>query len=95
MLANAVFAHQNEIVADNVRDKTIQMAKDAGLDVKKFSDCLDKQETLDRVNADINEGKALGVYSTPTFFINGRAIIGFHGTGELRQTIEEFLHKQP
>ncbi|WP_221762202.1 thioredoxin domain-containing protein [Nonomuraea sp. WAC 01424] len=31
-------------------------------------------ETLERINKDVADGKALGVTGTPTFFLNGRRL---------------------
>ena len=92
---DAIFLKQNEIVPENVRQKMIEISRQAGMNLnpKAFASCYDKQTPLAKINADLAEGQALGVQSTPTFVINGRVILGFHGSQELRQLIDEFLAK--
>lgn len=90
---DGIFRMQNEIVPDNVDQKLKGLAKEAGLKPRAFASCYKKQATLAKVNADLAEGQALGVMSTPTFVINGRVVMGFHGTQELRQLVDEFLSK--
>ena len=40
-----------------------------GLDGTKFSACLESGETTAKVHADLEEGRRLGVNSTPAFFV--------------------------
>ncbi len=49
-------------------------AQQLGLDVVKFKADAVSQESNDKINADIAEGKKLGATSTPTFAINGKKI---------------------
>ncbi|MFC0111346.1 DsbA family protein [Kibdelosporangium aridum] len=49
----------------------VGFARQLGLDVKAFETALDAQATIDRVLVDRNDGVALGVRGTPTFFVNG------------------------
>lgn len=44
-----------------------------------------------RVDADVAAGKALGVESTPTLFVNGIKLVGMRGLAELRLHIEDEL----
>jgi protein-disulfide isomerase len=90
---DGIFLKQNEIVPENLRAKMLELAKQAGLNAKTFSSCYDQQSSLAKVNADLAEGQALGVMSTPTFVVNGRVLVGFRGSQELRQLIDEFLAK--
>ena len=48
-----------------------QYAQQIGLDVEKFKEDMTAISTKQRVDADIQRGKALGVNSTPSIFING------------------------
>jgi protein-disulfide isomerase len=70
-----VFDHQNEITAENLKDKVLGWAKDQkDLDSLKLGACMDNKATEAEVDKDIAQGHALGVDSTPTIFINGRRI---------------------
>ncbi len=51
-----------------------QYAADLGLDTGKFNQCLDSDQTMSTVQADIGEATRLGVQGTPTFFVNGRQL---------------------
>jgi len=54
-----------------------QMAHDAGVqDVAAFRDGLANHQWADTVDRDMSEGEALGVFATPTFFINGEPLAG-------------------
>jgi predicted DsbA family dithiol-disulfide isomerase len=54
----------------------VQYAKDLGMDVKKFEDSLNAARGKPTIDADKNEGNALGVSGTPAFFINGHFLSG-------------------
>ncbi|MFC3995790.1 DsbA family protein [Nocardiopsis sediminis] len=47
-------------------------AEDLGLDTEQFAEDVADPATLDRVRADFEDGRALGVQGTPTIFVNGR-----------------------
>lgn len=64
-----LFGDQQELL-NNVKLKTF--AGRAGLDQKKFDDCLNGQKTKFIVESDIKEALAQGVDSTPRLFLNGR-----------------------
>lgn len=51
-------------------------ADDLNLDLDTFTQCLDDQRHKDEVDADFAFASELGVRSTPTFFINGLAVVG-------------------
>ena len=52
------------------------LARRAGLDVEKFNADLNRRAHKSIVDADLKQGAALGVTGTPTFFINGRRVVG-------------------
>lgn len=67
--------YQNQInwsVAEDAHPIFIQYAKMLGLNVDRFTRDMDSQEIANRVLADIERGKSVGVEGTPTVFINGR-----------------------
>lgn len=49
-------------------------AAELGLDMAAFDAAYDDPATLDRVNVDVADGKALGVQGTPTFFLDGNEV---------------------
>ena len=73
---DAIFDNQDVLSAENVWDKLVGFAKDAGLDADTFKACLSSPDAEKAVNANHAEGVSLEVNSTPTVFINGRPIVG-------------------
>lgn len=57
-------------------DQLIEYANQVGLEMEKFTKCLDKGESRAEVEEDYNAGLLAGVRGTPTFFINGRKFQG-------------------
>ena len=53
-----------------------QVAADLGLDTGKFNECVDSGEFRTAVQEELQEASALGLDSTPSFFINGRFLSG-------------------
>jgi len=51
-------------------------AEEVGLDVASFSDCLDSGAKRAVVAADHRDALSHGVSGTPTFFVNGRVLVG-------------------
>lgn len=69
-----VYAAQDNITADNADQKLTEIADQAGVNGADIAACAAKPETDSRVEASVNLGKSLNVNSTPTVFINGRAV---------------------
>jgi len=72
-------------------DSLKKHAADLGLDVAKFSECLDSGEKGAIVDADFEEGRQLGVGGTPTFFINGRKLVGAQPYENFKAAIDSAL----
>lgn len=51
-------------------------ATQLGLDVPAFDQCINEERYAEQVQSDYDFGVELGVSSTPTFFINGIALVG-------------------
>jgi protein-disulfide isomerase len=54
------------------RDVVLRLAKEIGLDEKKFVSDLDSEATADAVNRDRKQGEKLELKGTPMIYINGR-----------------------
>jgi protein-disulfide isomerase len=72
-----VYEHQGEITPETAETMLRGYVKDAGADPVAVAACVAKPETQDRVRESLALGTKLGVTSTPTFFINGRKVVGF------------------
>lgn len=52
-------------------DERIDLAKNLGLDVDTFSQCLTNGDFRGQIEADIAFGRSLNIQGTPTFILNG------------------------
>lgn len=68
-------------------------AKKIGLKMDVFEKCLSENKYLAQVKADMEEGKKIGVKSTPTFFVNGQLVSGAQPMEVFAEIIEEELAK--
>ncbi|MGP4056691.1 MULTISPECIES: DsbA family protein [Mycolicibacterium] len=66
-------------------------AAELGLDMAAFDAAYNDPATLDRVNVDVADGKALGVKGTPTFFIDGTEV-EFRSYDDLKAAVEQALN---
>lgn len=62
-----LYQHQDALEEEDL----VSYAELLGLDAEQFEQDFESAEVIDKVQADFEEGKALGVTSTPTFIING------------------------
>lgn len=63
-------------------------AKELGLNVDTFNTCQSEPEIKEEVTADYDYAANLGVRSTPTFFINGLAVVGAQPFEVFEQVID-------
>lgn len=73
------------------RELYLQIASDLKLDSAAFEDCLNTQKYKDVVQEDMDFALGLGVQSTPTFFINGLALVGAQPLDAFKQIIDKEL----
>jgi protein-disulfide isomerase len=66
-------------------------AREVGLDVAAFEQCLSSERHQAAVQQDIAEGTRLSVTGTPTFFVNGRLLVGAQPLAAFVDVIEEEL----
>lgn len=59
-----------------VRVESVAVAKELGMDIARFDACLDDEKVKQRIIADASEAQQVGVRGTPTFLINGKALVG-------------------
>src|SRR3989344_4635942 len=63
-------------------------AKELGLDSAKFNQCLDSGSKAAEVANDQQDGAAAGVGGTPSFFINGKLVVGAQPYSVFMQAID-------
>lgn len=73
------------------RESLISYAELLNLDKNRFISDLDSMKHKELIERDKNLAFAMDLYNTPTFFINGRRVIGNRSYEYLRKIIEEEL----
>ncbi len=69
-----------------------QFAEELGLDLTEYDAAVADPATAERVQSDFDDGVALGVSSTPTFFVNDR-IVQLASFEDLRAAIQTELDR--
>ncbi len=80
---DAMFADQSKLTPADLKAS----AKKLGLDTAKFDDCLDKGKYKAGIEADLAQGRDLGIEGTPAFYINGRPLSGAQPFDKFQTTI--------
>ena len=68
-----------------------QYARELSLDIPTFVDCITEHKFQQAIQADSDFAVNLGVRSTPTFFVNGLAIVGAQPLDVFKQVIDKEL----
>jgi predicted DsbA family dithiol-disulfide isomerase len=61
---------------DDARLMFRKIANEVGLDEFELADCIMDEQVTQAVLSERNEGKLLGIRKTPTYFINGKMVVG-------------------
>ncbi|MBE4753560.1 thioredoxin domain-containing protein [Corallococcus sp. ZKHCc1 1396] len=68
-------------------------AQELKLDMAKFKSAMDSGKFDAQIEADMAAGSAVGANGTPTFFINGRTLVGAQPFDAFKKVIDEELKK--
>jgi protein-disulfide isomerase len=60
-----------------------------GLPAESFTACLDSGKHREAIKADAAEARAAGVRGTPTFFVNGKRLVGAQPLKVFREAVRE------
>ncbi len=85
-----LFNNQNNLQIQDLK----RYAADIGLDLADFNQCLDSGKYAKEWQEDMADGSRYGVSGTPTFFINGRLVVGTVPYEVFTQIIEEELGRR-
>ncbi|MCC7118349.1 MAG: DsbA family protein [Anaerolineales bacterium] len=90
---NVYWDYHDKLFSSETLDQTtyLQYAKDLNLDVDKFIACLSSGEHDASIKSDMDFSINLGIQSTPTFFVNGLAIVGAQPLSSFTQLIDKEL----
>ena len=67
-----VFENQQNLSDDDLK----KYASKAGVNMKKYEECIKDPAVKELVQSDMREGQNSGVQSTPTFIVNGKPVSG-------------------
>lgn len=81
----------NATVSAMTDDQIKQWAVDLGLDAATFNNCYDNKIHQDKIDEDQKAGTAVGVSGTPTFYINGKQLVGAMPFDSFKAVIDEEL----
>ncbi len=84
---DALFLDQKKLNPDDLTQTAVKV----GLDRVKFNSCLASGLHDAGIRKDLAEGNSLGVTGTPTFFINGRELVGAQPPPKFDEVIDEEL----
>jgi protein-disulfide isomerase len=87
---DAMFANQRALEVPALK----QTARAIGLEGAAFDQCLDSGKHAGAVRANAELGEKMGVNSTPTLYVNGRALIGAMPFENFKAIIDEELAKK-
>jgi protein-disulfide isomerase len=86
-----VYDNQAEINEQNAGQMLNSYVKQSGGDADAVAACVAKPETEKRVRDSMALAQSLDVTSTPTFFINGRRIVGFSNNSTPYDVVKEMV----
>ncbi|VVC03094.1 Thioredoxin [Candidatus Burarchaeum australiense] len=69
------------------------LANSSGLDMEKFNSCYSSAKYQGEIDKMVKEGKDIGIYGTPTFFIGNQSFVGAVTYEELKAAIDQQLAK--
>ena len=91
-MVEALFAKQPEWLVKEPLPPLKEIAKQFGIGESEFNECLANQKLLDGIQAVRDHAaQKLGVNSTPTFFVNGKKLVGDVSIDQLAKEIDAYL----
>lgn len=79
-----LYRHQDKLEFEDIAAYAIEL----GLDIERFLDAIDDEETAERVRADTASAEASGALGTPTFFVGDRRHTGPYDAETLARELE-------
>ena len=86
-----MFMNQQKLAPGDLKASATEL----GLDPARFGSCLDSGRHASSVQRAVAAAREIGVSSTPTFFVNGRMIVGGASYQNLAEVVDEELQRAP
>jgi protein-disulfide isomerase len=84
---NALFSEKYSLGSDAYT----RYAAEEGLNPEQFAQCMSDRRFKSEVDADFKYATTIGVSSTPTFFVNGLAVVGAQPYEVFKELIDKEL----
>lgn len=78
-----LFENQGNITVDKLKT----LASDIGMNSAEFNSCLDSRKYKSDVEKDYQDGIDSGIYATPTYFVDGKPIVGIKAFADLENIV--------
>ncbi|MCP3140259.1 DsbA family protein [Pyxidicoccus xibeiensis] len=89
------FWEMHDVLFDNQRslerESLEKYARQLGLDLARFRKALESSALANYVDTEVVEAQRRGIAGTPTFFINGKAVMGARPLADFAQVIDAEL----
>jgi protein-disulfide isomerase len=88
-----IYAGQEDVSVENLTEKVTKWAADNGLNAADYRTCVGTKATDAEVSANLQEGRSLGINSTPTSYLNGFKMEGSVQWEVMEKVIEMELNR--
>jgi len=89
-----LFEKQKELYkAESLKETLCSFALELGLDESRFNSCLESNKFTKVIDNNFQLGQKVGVSGTPSFFINGKLLVGAQPYESFKVLIESELDK--
>jgi protein-disulfide isomerase len=85
-----LFEHPSELSENSLK----KYAAEIGLDSQGFNACIDSAASRNAIMKDLQEARRAGIFSTPTFIVNGHVLKGTRNIEEFQALIDQSLKEQ-
>jgi protein-disulfide isomerase len=85
------YEQQGRFNPDQFKKAAAAFAQGQKIDSAKYNACLVNPDTRAQIDRELQEGKAVGVTGTPSFYINGRHVEGSQSFSEMKRYITSEL----
>jgi protein-disulfide isomerase len=87
VMHDALFRDQDDLESTALE----RHATAAGVDPNAYRDALETRRFAERIERDVQSGRANGVDGTPSIFINGQRYLGGRDVATLREAVASFV----
>jgi protein-disulfide isomerase len=93
-LSDYFFTNQKSITKETLAAKLQEFSTQQSLNHEELKKCIADPASKQQVTADTAEAGTLGLSSTPSFMVNGRAVVGAIPADQFKKIIDEALTTQ-